>query len=364
VTHAQADAEPEPSADSLRAEIRALWTQHGLSTADFSLDQGGTLARGRRQTTGRAAFVSAMPATLVVRPVRRATVQDEPTAAPVTQETLIAAGGMGLVHEGHQRSLRRQVAVKSLKPEVDNPEGVDALLREAWLVGNLEHPNIVPIHLLDTSNGRSPQMVMKRIEGTTWAQLLKDPDLARSYGADDLLEFHLRILIQVCQAVRYAHSRDVLHLDIKPENVMAGHYDEVYLVDWGLAVSVAESCPAWMPHVAQLAAVCGTPGYIPPEMVAADQMGIGPRTDVYLLGAVLHEVISGSRRHAGDGVQKTLVNAYVSAPYVYDASVPAERCAGPTLICWRPMASSTTVVESAFASLVLGHHGTKTSQAF
>jgi len=228
--------------------------------------------------------------------------------------TLLGEGGMGRVLLARQHSLDREVAVKLLKPTA-SPVDAQALCREAVVTGQLEHPNIVPVHALGHDDDQRPLMVMKRVEGTSWWEMLHDPDHAswQSIGADPgrRLLWHLETLMQLCNAVAFAHSRGVIHRDIKPENVMIGDFGQVYLVDWGLAGSPAATD---MP-------LLGTPAYMAPEMLGGT---VDQRTDVYLLGATLHEVLTGEPRHHGQTLQELARAIYRSDPVDYDVTVPAE----------------------------------------
>ena len=309
------DALTAPSAER---DLETLWEVRGLTTADLLPDTDGTIAhRAAREDT-----VAAVPAP-----------HDEPNAPAgrVTLGPVLAEGGMGVVHLAHQPALKREVAAKVLRADRREPEGVAALLREAWVTGALEHPNIVPVHLLEVGRG-TPVMVMKRIEGTAWSELLREPARVAALHPGDPFEWHLRVLMTVCHAVHFAHSRGVLHLDLKPANVMVGRYGEVYLVDWGIAASLAPHGPEWLPRARDIASVCGTPASMAPEQAAADGERLGVATDVYGLGAILHELVTGSPPHRGVDLRATLVAAYRSDPAVYAPAVPAElvailRCA-------------------------------------
>lgn len=140
----------------------------------------------------------------------------------------------------------------------------------------------------------------------------------------DPLEAHLKIFDEVCLAVHFAHSKGLLHRDIKPDNVMIGGHGEVYLVDWELAVRFDDQeHDGALPLVAQISSPEGTPVYMAPEMVGVEPHKIGPRTDVYLLGATLHVVLTGSFRHTGRSGMEVLMAARRSEPFEYDAAVPA-----------------------------------------
>ncbi len=214
----------------------------------------------------------------------------------------LGRGGMGVVELARQRALQREVAIKRLL----NPRHSELLLREARLTGGLEHPNIVPVHAV-LSDERGPAVVMKRISGVDWSSKLANGTAMDNAGT---LDEHLDTFVQVCRAVAFAHSREVIHRDIKPSNVMIGEFGEVYLVDWGLAVPLSETWPK---------SLVGTPGYMAPEMIQGDA---DKRSDVYLLGATLHEVLTGKPRHVGESLLMVLSAAGQSEPHEYEASVP------------------------------------------
>ena len=229
-----------------------------------------------------------------------ARLQRDPAAALAYEGTL-GEGGMGRVMLATQVALGRKVAVKSLK--APSPHGTRALLREAWVTGALEHPNVVPVYDISLDAQGAPRIVLKRIEGEPWARLLGAPERVRArFGVDDPLEWHLRTLMQVCTAVHYAHSRGIVHRDLKPENVMIGAYGEVYVVDWGIAVSLRDDGTDRLPLAREATALAGTPVYMAPEMLRVEDGAVlSERTDVYLLGAILYELIAHRPPHdAGD----------------------------------------------------------------
>ncbi len=135
----------------------------------------------------------------------------------------LGEGGMGIVRAAEQISLGRQVAVKTVRSGLaDDPHVAMRLLREAWLAGRVEHPNVVPIYDVGLDDAGRPHIAMRLVEGTPWDDLLRDPALVRErHGATDLLDWHLRVLVQVTHAVSRAHARGIVHRDIKPENMQA-----------------------------------------------------------------------------------------------------------------------------------------------
>ncbi|MEI8255815.1 MAG: bifunctional serine/threonine protein kinase/MFS transporter [Deltaproteobacteria bacterium] len=238
---------------------------------------------------------------------------------------LLGEGGMGRVDAAVQLVFGRTVAVKRVRPDRMCVSAVLALVQEAAVTGMLDHPSIVPAYAFGQSFGGDPLLVMKRVEGASWTSLIHDekhPAWERDRG--DRLARHLEVRGKVCQAVESAHRRGVVHRDIKPDNVMIGDLGEVYVLDWGVAVRLSE------PRSTDLA---GTPAYMAPEMLGGS-IDVTPRTDVYLLGAMLHEVLTGKPRHEGDAIWAVLAAVHESGPFEYDAAIPRELAA----ICNRAMA--------------------------
>jgi len=201
---------------------------------------------------------------------------------------------------------------------------VDALLREALIAARLEHPNVVPVHLLGRGEDGAPVFVMRRIEGVPWSDVLRDEAAAPGMfaGARDPLEMHLRVFLEVCGAVQFAHARGIVHRDLKPENVMLGAFGEVYVVDWGIALSLHDD--PRLPRLADARGVVGTPAYLAPEMALGDVAALSPRTDVYLLGAVLHRVLTGAPPHAVGDLVACVEHAARSPAMSYPPTVPSD----------------------------------------
>jgi serine/threonine-protein kinase len=236
----------------------------------------------------------------------------------------LGEGGMGIVRLGKQVALDREVAIKELTAKRRGDErSVLKLLQEAWVAGSLEHPNIVPIYDIEVRSGE-PRIVMKRIEGAPWNELINDPDaVAERFGESDLLEWNLHVLMQVANALRYAHYRRIVHLDLKPANVMLGKFGEVYLVDWGLGMSLGDGSDGRFPLASDTSEIIGTPAYLAPEMLTGDGSGLSERTDVYLLGSVLCEVLTGKPPHRGSSLMAILYQAATAGPDLPE-SVPQE----------------------------------------
>jgi formylglycine-generating enzyme required for sulfatase activity len=200
---------------------------------------------------------------------------------------VLGEGGVARVFLARQRSLDREVAVKVVRDR----SGERAFVHEARLSGALDHPNILPVHDLVPLEG-APALVMKRVRGASWAEHLAE---ARGEETFDLVA-ELRTLLGVCQGVAFAHAHGVLHLDLKPANVMLGDFGEVFVTDWGCGVVMDEA--GWadepgLPRAREVIAPFGTPAYMPPELARGDGAALGPASDVYLLGAILHELLTG-----------------------------------------------------------------------
>lgn len=297
-----------PAADevTLRAALDAL-------TALGPFDPARSL-RGRAEELTEADPVAELAAE---RPLEELRLQGPD--APLRPGALLGSGGMGEVVSAEDRALQREVALKRIRRDA-SAAAEAALLREAQLTGSLEHPNIVPVHRLGMDEHGRPLMVMKRIAGTSWRDLLLDSE-HQGWSAlpDDRLLANLEIFSQVCNAVHYAHSRGVLHRDIKPSNVMVGGFGEVYLVDWGLGIRMEERADAQ-------AGVVGTLAFMSPEQLEEPSKQC-ERTDVYQLGATLHYVLTLQPRHSGDVPANVLYQVLRSEPASYGADVPPELAA-------------------------------------
>lgn len=238
---------------------------------------------------------------------------------------VIGEGGSGVVRNARQVLLDRDVAVKSLKADAPRKGPGQALLTEAMITGALEHPNIIPIYdLIADSDGR-PIIVMKRIGGTPWKELIDTPQLITAmFGVEDHLFWHLHVLKSVCYAIAFAHSKGLLHRDLKPENVMIGKFNEVYVLDWGCAVGLRSSLHGKVMLASEIRVTEGTPSCMAPEMAEGAGERINETTDVYLLGALLHQVLTGQARHQGATIRDVLKAAYDSEPVAYESHIAPE----------------------------------------
>ncbi len=234
----------------------------------------------------------------------------------------IARGGMGAVLKGRDDVLGRDVAVKVLlETHQDAPEIQRRFIEEAQIGGQLQHPGIVPVYELGTFQESRPFFAMKLVKGRTLAELFK----TRSAATDDQPRF-LAMFQQIAQTVSYAHARGVIHRDLKPSNVMVGSFGEVQVMDWGLAKVLPEpGAPvAAEPHAVSVIRtsqrqtpddaskdgdVLGTPAYMSPEQADGDIAAIDRRADVFGLGSILCEILTGTPVYAGKTRAELLVMA-------------------------------------------------------
>ena len=181
---------------------------------------------------------------------------------------------------------------RSKPSEAAKSESRQKFLTEAIVTGELEHPNIVPVYDLGKDAGGALFYSMKHVKGTPWDRVIAGKSVAEN----------LKIWMKVGDAVAFAHSRGIIHRDLKPENVMLGGFGEVLVMDWGLALMVGS--PA-----ARRADMAGTPAYMAPEMAVGPPDEIGFSSDIYLLGAILYEIVTGKKPHAAGSVAACLLAA-------------------------------------------------------
>ena len=244
----------------------------------------------------------------------------------------VARGGMGRIEAAQDPILGRRVAIKSLHPELlEDPLAVARFAEEAQITGQLEHPNVAPIYDLgEDENG--PFIVMKLLAGRSLGQLLFEATGAPRRDAEGVDQLHrfVQIVVRLCDALSFAHSRGVIHCDVKPDNIMVGEHGQVYLMDWGVALLLTESstvdgaarsassqsaspqdapepmapkaAASWAQHDSfvritggpeDTGSFRGTPAYMSPEQILGRTDDIDARTDVFGLGGVLFEILTG-----------------------------------------------------------------------
>jgi len=231
---------------------------------------------------------------------------------------LIGKGANGAVHLAGDHRLGRNVALKMHgKGAALSDIELGRFSHEAQVTGQLAHPSIIPVHDLGVLPDGRPFYTMKRIEGDT----LKDVFDGIKNDTGDYVDVwtipHLvGVLLRVAQAAAFAHDRGVIHRDIKPANIMVGDYGEVLLLDWGVARVLGESESGFVPvatwrsegdaDLTMAGTVAGTPAYMAPEQARGDIDAIGPAADVYSIGIVLYEYLTGARPFRASNVRELL----------------------------------------------------------
>jgi serine/threonine-protein kinase len=287
------------------------------------------------------------------------------TVAPVTSNPHLgrfrilrphAKGGLGQVSVALDQELNREVALKEIQPHhADHQTIRERFVLEAEITGGLEHPGIVPVYGLGHAADGRPFYAMRFVKGDSLEdeiELFHKPDNPnrKASGARQLaLRQLLGRFIDVCNAMEYAHSRGVLHRDLKPGNIMVGKYGETLVVDWGLAKAAGKNKitsdegtlhPASGPSRSgqtQPGSVMGTPQYMSPEQAAGKLEELGPACDVYSLGATLYHVLCGQPPFNGKSVAEILANVQ-KGNFPKPRSIVAEVPLGLEAICLKAMA--------------------------
>jgi tetratricopeptide (TPR) repeat protein/tRNA A-37 threonylcarbamoyl transferase component Bud32 len=321
--------------DARRALLEALVAEHLKQQGGdpvTSLAAINSLGSGRqdRQRLDDADLQAGLAAT-AYRPAGEG--GDDGTTAAYTPVSLRAGerfrilrfhrqGGLGRVYVARDEELGREVALKEIRPD----KVAEAHLRtrfvlEAEINGGLEHPGIVPVYSLGAYDDGRPYYAMRLVEGESLREAIQSYHKASPRPDPTAVEFRklLGRFIDVCEAIAFAHSKGVLHRDLKPHNVMLGRFGETLLIDWGLAkatgrrepVSPDAACeatlvpPSGSGHALTLG-VLGSPSYMSPEQAAGESASLGPATDVYGLGAILFALLTGEPPVEGKTTQETL----------------------------------------------------------
>ncbi|MBS0265757.1 MAG: tetratricopeptide repeat protein, partial [Planctomycetes bacterium] len=325
-----ADAAPQNDlhAPTILADVHSLSTDHSVTAETAHTDD----ARGHEKTSRRGGLPGTYRPVLLPDAVGEPEVAVHPQsdAVPPPAETgnryridgEIARGGMGVVLRGRDVDLGRDIAVKVLIDQfADCPEVMRRFIEEAQIGGQLQHPGVVPVYDFGRF-GERPFFTMKLVKGQTLATILAK----RSAPSAELPRL-LGIALKICETMAYAHGKGVIHRDLKPANIMVGAFGEVQVMDWGLAKVLVKGTraeteptnstsqppdPTARRHPADsrdltdsrgtetaAGSLLGTPAYMPPEQAQGDLAHLDRRADVFGLGAILCEILTGQPPFVG-----------------------------------------------------------------
>ena len=312
-------------------------------------------------------------------------------AGPYKVHGVLGMGGMGVVYEVWDTELRRAIALKVIHGSLSSDsELVRRFQAEAQVTSQLQHPAIVPVHSMGRTQEGELYYTMRLVQGKTLTRLVQDDlqseadedddsDVSEESGEGEVARWTrfrvLQAFVLVCRAMAYAHSRGVVHRDLKPDNLMIGRFGQVYIMDWGVAKVLSKNSVRTTAHPKTLrifpdkskkaslpaggtrvGAVLGTPAFMAPEQAGGSQ-GVGPQADVYSLGGILYFILTGQAPHLGsptEVLQKVSLGLPPRRPNLVRQGVP------PDLdeICVRALAYSLDErLESAdeLADLIEGY---------
>lgn len=228
-----------------------------------------------------------------------------------TIKKLLGRGGFGEVYLGFDEQLKREVAIKLTFRSKVGPAAITMFLAEAQVLADLDHPNIVPVYDIGTTERGDIFIVSKLIDGMDLANRIEQSRPSR--------ELSLEIIATIAEALHYAHGKGLIHRDVKPANILLDRFDRPYLTDFGIALRETDQ--------ARAGEIAGTPSYMSPEQARGEGHLMTPQSDIYSLGVVLYELLSGRRLFRAKSVLELLrmvQSTEIRTPRTFDATIPRE----------------------------------------
>ena len=234
---------------------------------------------------------------------------------------LLGEGGMGRVLEGFAPDLGQHLAVKQLRSEwIEDAEVRTRFEEEAAIMASIDHPGILPVYGTGLDGERHLFYAMKKVEGRTLKQIISDSqEPVNSLPRRNNL---VRLLLDVCETVAAAHEKGIVHRDLKPDNILIDRNESVYVVDWGLAKHTGAPGGSSSADQTLPGKVMGTPGYMAPEQAEGRSARAGAEADVFALGVILYEILTGIRPFAAETDRAEMLGAIHQDP------------APPRRLCW------------------------------
>ena len=256
----------------------------------------------------------------------------------------VSEGSMADIYEAVDSGLGRRVAVKCLRTEhLENAAMRERFAEEAAIMGRLDHPGALAVHDAGLLPDGRDFYTMRMVQGRTLRELLEERD-ARSVRDRGRMPELVDVFERVCETVAYAHAQGIIHRDLKPENVLVDEFGSVFVVDWGLAKELPRDGSCAEVQRTGVGVVMGTPGYMSPEQARGEAASTGCQSDVFALGVILYEILTGVRPFAARSGRGSESCAAVARSTILDvpAAVPSERKSSKPAIGSRPPNSTNS----------------------